>query len=88
MDQRADIFAFGVSAYELLTNHNPFAGEGPAQILAAQKDRSGFVSPRQHNADIPVNLEKVIVKCLEQDPDKRYMFMTVLVHELKSALYV
>ncbi len=88
VDQRADIFAFGVAAYELLTNVNPFSGETPAQILSAQKDRSSFVSPRDRNPDIPPNLEKVILKCLQQDPDKRYMFMTVLVHELKSALYV
>lgn len=88
VDQRADIFAFGVSAYELLTNVNPFTGEGPAQILSAQKDRSGFALPRERNPDIPPALEKVILKCLEQDPNKRYLFMTVLAHELKTALYV
>ncbi len=88
VDQRADIFAFGVAAYELLTNHKPFPGETPAEILARQVDRSGFVSPREHNPDLPVALEKLIVKCLQQDPDKRYMFMTVLAHELKTALYV
>lgn len=88
VDQRADIFAFGVSAYELLTNVNPFSGEGPAQILSAQKDRSGFAAPRERNPDIPPALEKVILKCLEQDPNKRYLFMTVLAHELKTALYI
>jgi serine/threonine-protein kinase len=88
VDQRADIFAFGVAAYELLTNFKPFPGETPAEILARQVDRSGFISPRQHNPDLPVNLEKLIVKCLQQEPDKRYMFMSVLTHELKTALYV
>jgi serine/threonine-protein kinase len=88
VDQRADIFAFGVSAYELLTNINPFSGESPAQILSAQKDRSGFALPRERNPDIPPALEKVILKCLEQDPNKRYLFMTVLAHELKTALYI
>ncbi|HZQ47218.1 MAG TPA: protein kinase, partial [Verrucomicrobiae bacterium] len=88
VDQRVDIFAFGVAAYELLTNHKPFPGETPAEMLAAQKNRSTFVPPRQHNPDIPPGLEKVILKSLQQEPDKRYLFMAVLVHELKSALYI
>jgi serine/threonine-protein kinase len=88
VDQRADIFAFGVSAYELLTNFKPFPGETPSEILAKQVDRSSFVNPRQHNPDLPIGVEKVILKCLQQDMDKRYMFMSVLTHELKTALYV
>ncbi|MDB6022454.1 MAG: Serine/threonine protein kinase [Pedosphaera sp.] len=88
VDQRADIFAFGVSAYELLTNFKPFPGDTPAEILAKQTNRSGFVPPREHNPDLPANLEKVILKCLQQDPDQRYLFMAVLMHELKAALYV
>jgi serine/threonine protein kinase len=88
VDQRADIFAYGVAAYELLTNYKPFPGETPSEILARQVDRSGFVNPREHNPDLPANLEKVILKCLQQDPDKRYLFMGVLLHELKTALYV
>ena len=37
---RVDIFAFGVAAYELLTNNKPFPGEIPAEILHQQMDRS------------------------------------------------
>jgi serine/threonine protein kinase len=88
IDQRVDIFAFGVAAYELLTNHKPFPGETAMEIHKRQLDRTTFVPPREHNPDLPVNLEKVILKCLQEDPDKRYMFMPVLTHELKTALYV
>jgi serine/threonine protein kinase len=88
IDQRADIFAFGVTAYELFTNHKPFPGEKPSEILARQKDRSSFVMPREYNPDLPLALEKLIVKCLQQDMDKRYPIMSVVVHELESALYV
>jgi len=88
VDHRADIFAFGVATYELLTNRKPFPGFTPAEILAEQRNRSGFVLPRQHNPDIPANLEKLIVKCLQQDPQHRYPFMAVLMHDLKTALYV
>jgi serine/threonine-protein kinase len=88
MDQRADIFAFGVSAYELLTNHKPFPGETPAEIVARQKDRSGFIMPSQHNPDLPLNLEKTIVKCLAQNPNGRPLFMSVVAHEMRTALYL
>jgi len=88
VDERVDIFAFGVATYELLTNYKPFPGENAGDILARQRDRSGFISPRQHNPDLPVTLERVVLKSLAQDPEKRYPSMTVLLHELKAALYV
>ncbi|MGO8837864.1 MAG: serine/threonine-protein kinase [Limisphaerales bacterium] len=88
IDPRADIFAYGVAAYELLTSKKPFPGETPSEILAAQMDTSGPALPREHNADIPLALEKVVMKCLARDPDKRYPFMSVLVRDLESALYV
>ena len=88
IDQRVDVFAFGVSAYELLTNQKPFPGETSSEILRAQLDRSSFIEPRQLNPDLPANLEKVVLKCLEREPDKRYPFLSVLVRDLQSALYV
>lgn len=88
LDARADIFAFGVSAYELLTNHKPFPGETPAEILAAQLEPAGPIAPREHNADVPPALEKAIMKCLERDPDRRYPFTGLLVRDLQNALYL
>lgn len=88
-DHRADIFAYGVTAYELLTGQKPFPGDTPDEILRRQLDRNtGFATPRQLNKDIPANLEKTILKALERDPDKRHPIVSVLVHELKTVLYV
>ncbi|HEX4342639.1 MAG TPA: serine/threonine-protein kinase, partial [Verrucomicrobiae bacterium] len=88
VDQRADIFAYGVSAYELLTQQKPFPGETAADILNLQMNRSNFVPPRQLNPDLPPNLEKMILKCLSNEPDRRYPFMGVLLRDLQSTLYV
>lgn len=88
IDQRVDIFAYGVTAYELLTNQKPFDGATPADILRKQLERADFKPPRQHNPDIPAGLERIVLRCLEREPEKRYAFMSVLVHELKMALYV
>jgi len=64
ISSRVDVFSYGVSAYELLTNQKPFPGDTPGEILGKQLDRSGFVTPRQLNPDLPAGLEKVILRCL------------------------
>jgi serine/threonine-protein kinase len=88
ISHRVDIFSFGVSAYELLTNQKPFPGDTPAQILQKQLDRTDFIPPRQHNPDMPPALEKLIFRCLELEPERRYPFIGVMVRELQAALYV
>ena len=88
ISHRVDIFSYGVAAYELLTNQKPFPGDTPGEILGRQLDRSSFVAPRQYNSDMPLALEKVIVRCLEQNPERRYPFIGVMVRELQAALYV
>ena len=88
LSHRVDIFSYGVSAYELLTNQKPFPGETPGEILRRQLDRTEFVSPRELNPDMPLALEKVIIRCLELEPERRYPFIGVMVRELQAALYV
>jgi eukaryotic-like serine/threonine-protein kinase len=88
IDARVDIFAFGVSAYELLTNQKPFPGDTPGEILAAQMESTRPTSLCEHNPDVPPELERVVLKCLERDPARRYAMSGVLVRELQGALYV
>jgi serine/threonine-protein kinase len=85
---RVDIFSFGVAAYELLTNKKPFPGDTPADILQKELDRSDFVTPREHNPELPANVEKIILRCLELEPERRYPFVGVMARELRAALYV
>jgi serine/threonine protein kinase len=87
IDQRADIFAFGVTAYEMLTGAKPFPGETPDEILLKQLTNQ-LVNPRELNPDIPIALEKILVKCLERDMSERYPYMSVVVRDLEAALYV
>jgi serine/threonine-protein kinase len=88
IDGRTDIFAFGVAAYELLTNQKPFPGESPGEILAAQLQPDGPIPLRELNRDVPPALENVILKCLEREPERRHPFTGALLRELQNALYV
>lgn len=88
IDHRVDIFAYGVTAFELLTGQKPFPGENAEEIVRLQMDRSTFRNPRELNPDVPAAVEKIILKCLEQNPEKRYPITTLLVRDLQAALYV
>lgn len=87
-DHRADIFAFGVMAYELVTLAKPFPGDSPEDILRRQLERFDFQKPSDLNPALPPALEKIILKCLEVDPDSRFPFLSVVVRDLERALYV
>ena len=87
IDQRADIFAFGVTAYEVLTALKPFPGDTPDEILRKQLN-DGCAAPRELNPDIPAAVEKIILKCLKFEMDERYPYMSVVVRDLQAALYV
>lgn len=86
-DARADIFSFGVMAYELLTYEKPFQGNNAEEILRSQL--SGDLAPLTSiNPEIPPALEKIVLKCLQVDPEKRYPYMSVVVRDLQQVLYV
>ena len=86
VDHRADLWAWGVSAYELLTGRKPFPGESADDVLRGQLNRKEFMALSQFNADLPRGLERIIMRCLEREPDKRYPITSVLVYELKQVL--
>ena len=87
IDHRVDIFAYGVSAYELVTGQKPFPGESADEILRRQRE-GGLKAPLDLNSQLPPALSRLIVKCLDRDPNKRYPIMSVAVLELQNVLYV
>ena len=89
IDQRVDIFAFGVTMYETLTGQKPFNGDNGREVLLQQKNRDEhFAMPRALNPSIPEDVEQIILKCIEFDADRRYPHISYLVAELRKALYL
>jgi tetratricopeptide (TPR) repeat protein/tRNA A-37 threonylcarbamoyl transferase component Bud32 len=69
-DQRADIYAFGVMAYEMLAGHAPFHGLTPQKLLAAHMaERPPSVA--ELRGDIPPAMADLVMRCLEKDADRR-----------------
>ena len=89
IDQRTDIFSFGVTMYETLTGQKPFEGKTSKDVLMQQKERSRFFAkPRDLNPSIPEDVERIILKCIEFEMNNRYPYINYLVAELRKALYV
>ena len=88
-DQRADIYAYGVTLYELLTGVKPFEGQTQKAMLANQLNpRYRIRKPREFNENIPIKLEELILKCINFIPEKRPPNMTLLVRDLNRVLGV
>ena len=70
-DARSDIYSMGAVAYFLLTGRPPFEGTNPIRVLIAHT-RDEVVPPSQLNPTTPLELEKIVIRCLAKNPADRF----------------
>lgn len=67
----SDIYAAGVILYEMLTGRLPFRSDDPQQVLL-QHINDPVPRPRRTNPSIPAQVEAIVLKALEKDPNDRF----------------
>ncbi len=83
LDHRTDIFSFGVVLYELATGQRPFDGSNFAEILNKIVHAQPTAIARL-NYDVPPELERIALKCLQKSPDRRYQSARELMIDLQN----
>ncbi len=82
LDRRTDVYSLGATLYELVTNKPPFSG-GVGMDLVMKVIKNKPLPVSELNPQIPLDLEAIIMKCLEKEPSKRYESAKALASDLE-----
>jgi predicted Ser/Thr protein kinase len=87
VDRRADIFAFGILLYELVTGVHPF--QGPTRTATQARILTATAAPlARYRGPVPAPLQRVVSRCLQKAPDGRYQETSELVRDLDAVVAV
>lgn len=85
VDGRSDIYSLGIVMYEMVTGRVPFDGDTTVAV-AIQHLQEEMTPPSTYAPNLPVSMEKIILKCTQKNPDRRYQTIEELLNDLRKAL--
>ncbi len=81
-DEKSDIYSLGITMYEMVTGRVPFEGDNNVTV-ALMHIQGEMIPPREYYPDIPASFEKVILKCTQKKPERRYLTASALIADLR-----
>ena len=85
VDGRSDIYSLGIVMFEMITGRVPFDGDTTVAV-ALRHLQEDIARPSIYAPDIPISFEKIILKCTQKTPDRRYQNIEELLVDLRRSL--
>lgn len=85
VDGRSDIYSLGIVMYEMVTGRVPFDGDTTVAV-AIQHLQEEMPEPTTYAPELPISFAKIILKCAQKNPDRRYQSVAELLVDLRKAM--
>lgn len=84
-DERSDVYSFGITLFEMLTGTVPFDGDTTVSV-AVQHIQDAIPAPSTVTENIPISIDKIVLKCTQKKTERRYQQVSELIADLKKSL--
>ncbi len=84
-DAKSDLYSLGVVMYEMVTGRVPFDADTPVSVALKQVQEEP-VDPITYTKDLPISVNRIILKAMQKDPNLRYQNATEMLKDLRMAL--
>jgi len=85
VDEKSDIYSLGIVMYEMVTGRVPYDGDTTVAVALGHLQEE-MVPPSEYAPNLPISLEKIILKCTQKTLERRYQNMGDLLADLKKVL--